>query len=344
MHEIKLPMIDCHTHLRQQEGMKAITALRNEEEIFGHENYCVLSLEGNGAGFQDQNALCLANKRTYPNTYAFGGINHAMGNIRAQAERLWEAGVDGFKMIEGKPDAWNRLKIPLDDSSYDEFYSFCAENGAPLLIHIADPEIFWDITKISKADYDRGWYCDETFPTKEYLTTQAISVMEKFPDMKIIFAHFLYLAEHLPRMESLFDKFPNMYADITPGAPLFNNFTDTYDDSVEFFKKYNSRILYGSDTSDFHNEGGVNYMKTVLDKIRRFVDTDDEMEAWDYRFKGLNLPDEVKANIFSGNFLRIVKHREINPDKAAAYFRKMLADTNITLSETEYNNITSLWG
>jgi Predicted metal-dependent hydrolase of the TIM-barrel fold len=344
MHTVKFPMIDCHTHLRKHEGLAASKALYSQEKLFGHENYCTLSLEGFGAGMQDQNALVMANKREYPNTYAFGGINHAMGNIRKQAESLWEMGCDGFKMIEGKPDAWSHVNIPLDDSYYCDLYSFCVEKGAPLLIHIADPEVFWDIDNIPKSDYDMGWYYDRTFQTKEALTTQAISIMEKFPDMKIIFAHFFYLAEHLPRMGELFDRFPNMYTDITPGAPLYSEMTATYDDSVEFFKKYNTRILYGSDTSDFHNEGGINYISSTVDIIRRFVDTDDEMEAWElYKFKGLNLPDEVKANIFRDNFLRIVKHRDVNPEKAAAYFRDMLNNKDLKLSETEYNNITLLW-
>jgi len=343
MYKLNITAVDGHTHLRFSDGRQAISALRSQEECYGNANYSVLSLEGVGAGFQDQNAVCLANKREYPSTFAFCGLNHAMGDFRAQAEKLWAAGCDGFKMIEGKPDAWKRWSVALDDPQYLDFYAFCEEVGAPLLIHIADPENFWDIDKIAQEDIDQGWYYDDTHPSKEYLTEQAISVMEKFPKMKIIFAHFMYLSEHLPRMGALLDRFPNMYTDITPGAELFSNFTDTYDDSVAFFNKHKDRIMYGSDTADFHTEGGVKYMGSVVDVIRRFVSTDDEMNQWNYRFKGLNLPADVQESIYSKNYLRVVNHRDIDAEKAAVYFHDMVKNPSVTLSEKELANITNLW-
>jgi Predicted metal-dependent hydrolase of the TIM-barrel fold len=343
MHKINFTAVDGHTHLRFSDGWKAIAALYDEEQLFGHANYTVASLEGCGENMQDQNAVCLANKREHPETFTFCGLNHDMGDFRAQAEKLWAAGCDGFKMIEGKPDTWKRWNVPLDDACYDGFYSFCTEVGAPLLIHIADPENFWDIDKIAQEDIDMGWYYDDTHPSKEYLTQQAISVMEKFPGMTIIFAHFMYLSEHLPRMGALLDRFENMYTDITPGAELFSNFTDTYDDSVAFFNKYKTRIMYGSDTADFHTEGGVKYMSTVVDKIRRFISTEDEMTQWNYRFKGLNLPADAQELIYSKNYLRVVKHREIDASKAKEYFQAMLKNPSVTLSDSERANIASLW-
>jgi len=335
--------IDCHVHIHQNKGMKALTTIAEEEIEFGHYSYNVLSLEGVGKGFRDQNAICLANKREHPDTYVFCGLNHAVGDFRKQAEALWECGCDGFKMIEGKPDAWNRLKIRLDDASYDGFYSFCCEKNLPILMHIADPKEFWDITKMKQHEIERGWFYNDTFPTKEYLTEQALSVLEKFPDLKVIFAHFFFHSEYLPKMAEYFDKYPNMYTDITPGVEMYPNFSSTQSESIEFFNKYKTRILYGTDTGDFVPGNGRKYMQSVVTAVRRFLDTDDDMTDWEYIFKGAKLSDEVRELIYSGNFLRITDHREINAERATEFFRDLIANPNADLNDAELENIKTLW-
>lgn len=71
---------------------------------------------------------------------------------------LWSLGVDGMKMIEGKPDYRRHTGLALNDPIYDMYYSWCSDNAVPILMHVADPEEFWHIDKIN--DFARKAGCD----------------------------------------------------------------------------------------------------------------------------------------------------------------------------------------
>ena len=43
------------------------------------------------------------------------------------------------------------------------------------------------------------------------------------------------------------DTYKNVCVDLTPGGEMFVGFTDNYDEACSFFKKYQDRILYGTD-------------------------------------------------------------------------------------------------
>lgn len=342
MFERKFKTVDCHTHLRK--GVPSIGCLYGEEQRWRHDSCCALSLEGNGPGFQDQNALCLAFKRKYPQMYAFGGLNHKLGDFKAQAESLWAAGVDGFKMIEGKPDTWKRWGVRLDDPCYDGFYSFCQSQGAPVLLHTADPDEFWDIERITKEDIELGWYWDSTYPTKEDLTAQTLGILEKFPRLKLIMAHFFFLADDLPRLSRLFDTYPGLYLDITPGSPPYEHFARDIDATRCFFTKYKTRILYGTDSIDMFAEADCAYMDGVVDMVQRFLETSDDMEMWGLKLKGASMPAEVQRAVYSENFLRLAPHRELNLTAAEDCVHRAAADSRQTLSDDERQVIQALWG
>ena len=68
-----------------------------------------------------------------------------------------------MKMLEGYPSMRKAMKRKLSDSVYDPYYSFLEEKGIPVTMHIANPETFWDITKVDAWSLKAGRFCDETF-------------------------------------------------------------------------------------------------------------------------------------------------------------------------------------
>ena len=48
---------------------------------------------------------------------------------------------------------------------YDKFYGYAEENSIPIVLHTSDPSHFWDWDRLSDYAKNRGWFCDETYPS-----------------------------------------------------------------------------------------------------------------------------------------------------------------------------------
>jgi predicted TIM-barrel fold metal-dependent hydrolase len=189
--------------------------------------------------------------------YLFGGLDYTdksylegKVDFTGQARKLFEAGADGMKMLEGKPNARKALGIPLDSSIFDSYYSYMEEKSYPIIMHVADPETFWDPDKAPEISKKRGWFWgDGTFPEKEQLYREAEAVLEKFPKLKIIFAHFYFLSADINRASKFLDKWKNVSFDITPGWEMYDNFTGKSVEWREFFINYQDRLIFGTDNT-----------------------------------------------------------------------------------------------
>ncbi len=246
--------------------------------------------------------------------YLFGGLDYTDKSYREgkvdfseQARKLFEAGADGMKMLEGKPNARKALGVPLDSSIFDSYYSYMENKSYPIIMHVADPETFWDPDKEPEISKKRGWFWgDGTFPEKEQLYMEAEAVLEKFPKLKIVFAHFYFLSADIKRASKFLDKWKNISFDITPGWEMYDNFTGKSVEWREFFINYQDRLIFGTDNTsplkNTHEEQLDNSIKTVT-KIRDFLETDREMLCG----RGLKLGNKVLEKIYSGNFLKLLQ-------------------------------------
>ena len=166
-------------------------------------------------------------------------------------ENLRKCGIDGIKMIEGKPCDRKRFPIPnFDDPLYDPTFSYLEKEGINITWHVNDPEEFWDEEKVPFWAKRSGWfYGDGTFANNIDQYNQVENLLKKHPNLKITFAHFFFLSNNLKHLSELFDKYPNISVDITPGIELFTNMSDNIVPAKQFFNKYSDRILYGTDIS-----------------------------------------------------------------------------------------------
>ncbi len=246
-------------------------------------------------------------------------------------KRMLHCGCDGIKMIEGKPDMRRTLPIPdFDLPVWEPFWSYAEEIGLPILWHVNDPEEFWDESKIPSWAKRQGWSYGEETINNEVQYTQVLTVLKRHPNLKIIFAHFFFMSAQLERLSKILDDFPNVCIDLTPGIEMYINFSTNQEAAVQFFEKYQTRILYGTDigarcllSDDSHlnkaeSTNRSNIIRTFLTKEGQFTiksDGDFLIGMEDFELHALHLKPEITKKIFCDNFLRIVseKPKKVNP-------------------------------
>lgn len=296
-----MKMIDGHIHLdtNAAENAKAVCSQN------GSDMYSVLSL----SQYRDdplQNLACLYAKALNPDhVYAFAGLNHPHSGEReadylAQA-RLWlDAGFDGMKLIETKPDCAKRLGVSLDDMRFDPLFDMLERCQIPVLWHVGDPAEFWDIKRVPDWAIQRGWaYLDGTYPALETLYAQTERVLRRHPNLKAAFAHFYFTSDDLSHARQILAEYKNLYFDLTPGREMYFNFSSSVETWRAFFLQHAQRLLYGTDTKV--DCAGTCDPSTAL-SVRGFLMQDGLSSLWGKNARGLGLPYDVLECLMCKNY------------------------------------------
>ena len=296
--------------------------------------------KGNSPRRVGADLMALALKTVDPRYTVYGGFGYWMNTmpcdgagLRAQLEELIDAGFDGLKMIEGKPT--NRRIDPgsaLDHPRYNGVGELLQATGFHVVNHVNDPEEFWDEKTCPEwANGGNGGYWDkEKFLSKEQHYEENERWLERYPKMNITYAHAYFLSNFPDRMEVFFEKFPNVSIDLTPGIEMFDGFTKQRNRWIQFFIKYQDRILFGTDNSVRPFEQKVGHDGSYYDRIaymRRFLETDDKFEAWGFNLHGFALPENALNKIYSENALRLRGPiKAVVPAKALKYANRLYAE------------------
>lgn len=163
-------------------------------------------------------------------------------------ERLIAMGCDGIKMLEGKPQMRKMHPIPdFDAPVWDAFWAWAEEKQVPILMHINDPENFWDAANAPAFAVQQGWLYDESYVNNEAQYAQMLAVLARHPRLCISFAHFFFMSAQLDRLAAILDEYENVRVDLTPGIEMYENFSRDIDAARAFFARYQRRIIYGTD-------------------------------------------------------------------------------------------------
>ena len=241
-----------------------------------------------------------------------------IGKYQAEyIKRMLEAGIDGVKMLEGKPQMRKSLPIPdFDNPGWEPFWKFMEESGTALTWHVNDPEDHWS-TDVSDWVKKQGWWYDESYINNEVQYTQVLNVMERHPNLRAVFAHFFFMSAQLDRLDDILDRFPNVMVDLTPGIEMYENFSADIDCTRAFFSKHAGRIIYGTDIGGrciLTNEGEVFNVAENLRRpeiVRTFLGGEGEVtiesdgnfliQRKPFVMQCLNLEGERLERILSGN-------------------------------------------
>ncbi len=271
-------------------------------------------------------------KLAHPETYVHAGIELIkipIDNMPAdmdavtQYRELMEIGFDGIKMLEGKPTEHKKIGGNLNHPSLNALYAEMERDGTHLLMHVNDPDEFWDLERAPQWAIDAGWtYTDGTFCSYEEVQRQTIRILEDHPNLSLTLAHFFFCSKEPEILEQLFSKYPNLCVDLTPGGEMYLEFEKNYDYYVEFFNKYSKKLIFGTDRSYICDEEYANWL---FDAVTTFIDTDQYATIFDgKRLKGLGLSQEKRDNILFANFERRVgSHpKTISREGLRAYIEK----------------------
>lgn len=333
--------IDAHVHLLNC-GIEGVETLLTFQKQLGYEASNFLSCESMGDAAQ--NALGIYFKLVAPANFAYGGFHYRYPYSHVEeAKKLIEIGFDGMKMIENKPNLRKMLNIASNDPRYDKFYQWMEEEQIPMIVHVADPEEFWDANSIPSWAADAGFYYgDGTFVSKEAIYDEVFDVMNRYPNLRITFAHFFFLSGDRNRLDQLLKKYPGMGLDIVSGTEMYFNFTKDPESFKKFFIKYQDRIIFGTDNVNMKDPTEIENALIVNKFEHEFIRKNHVIPAWDKEIRGIALPLGIQEKIFRGNFLKLVggKPRPINLKAAINYLNDRLNDEKFQLTKRE-NEIIS---
>ena len=263
-----------------------------------------------------------------------------------QIKEYDKMGFDGIKMLDGKVSQYRITKHKLTDKVYSKFLEYAEEKGMPVLMHIGDPEKYWDKSKASPYTIAKGWVYGEDDPHIEELRSWVDEILHRYPKLKLTLAHFYFMSNNLDRLAGMLDKYENLHIDTTPGGEMFVNFTNNYDESRSFFEKYQHRILYGTDMYNTFESpekaeaevGGprVFQARNMLEKTEEFYSkliSDKPLKP--FGFKG-----ETLYNIYCNNFYNLFgkNPKKLDCERIFANCKGFVLNTG-NLSEIEQNNM-----
>jgi len=350
--KVNYGIYDHHVHASGGRGLQAFLEAGEKfaDEIVQLSAVNLLVAKGMVPRNVSADVMALALKVVDPRYTAYGGFGYWMNTmpsdkagLRAQLEDLMDAGFDGLKMNEGKPNRRNVLGSTLDDERYDGVGELLEETGWNILNHINDPEEFWDeATCPPWANSGAGGYWDTTrFLPKETHYEEFERWYARYPKMNQTLAHAYFLSNFPDRMEALFERFPNVSIDLCPGIEMYDGFTKYRSQWIPFFLKYQDRITFGTDNAVRPYPQVVGHDGSYYDRIawmRRFLETDDRFEAWGYNLHGFALPENVINKFYSENFIRMRGPvKPVIPEKALKYCHKLYAEV---VNRTDVDDIS----
>ena len=246
-----------------------------------------------------------------------GGCTYLSLPYEKQLEYIINAGCDGVKFLNMKPNMRKTYGKGLNHPDYDKLFAAMEEIGIPCLIHSKDPIEFWHKELMLPEHIEYGWcYDGEGFLTYEEHHKETLERLDKNPNLKVILAHVFFLDTMLPEAIRVMEKYPNVCFDLAPHTGMFESFSKDVEGWREFFIKYQDRIMFGSDADDRRDQKTIDEIYNVVETSLTAEDKEMTLECYEneWNIRGLHLPKEVTEKIFCTNFSKFMggKRNEVN--------------------------------
>jgi len=366
-------LIDSHIHFCSHDLLSELQRYRPE---IGAEKICVLSLPVKrrinfnpeilfAKAHLGSNCYGLASFDYSPLFYprsrdpgrsggAGAGGDRADLDLPGQVERFRELGFDGLKIFLGKPSFQRELGLKLNDSEVLEALKRAESLQMPVLIHIADPLIFWSYQSIP-GFIPPGWEQavksgggSGGIPSYEELQRQGVEVLEACPDLTVIFPHLLSMGQDLSRLAGILEKYPRVYLDLAPGLYFYYELDRQRNEAREFFARFAKRILFGTDAFWFPDWFSEFPRASVEDNLKRgrhllrFLASEKQLDnpfvptrRIQKQVRGLGLDPDIMRRIRAENFLELYPPapRELDHDACLGYLDDFMEQ--LTASQAE---------
>lgn len=307
----KFSFVDVHSHHSNPKPEEVDKLVREMDSM----NMRVMVNLSGGTGEQLRQTVAVMKGR-YPDRFVvfanldFNDINEPGYGKRAAArlEQDVKNGAQGLKIFKNYGmDVKYRdgRRVHVDDPEFDPVWAKCGELGIPVLIHIAEPAVFFEpIDRFNERWLELKQFPNrarppERYPTFETLMTERNHLFAKHPKTNFIVAHLGWHGNDLERLGKLFDTYPNVYVD--NAAVLAELGRQPYS-SHDFHIKYQDRILFGK---DIYEVSEYKMYFRILETRDEYVEYYRKRHAF-WRIYGFDLPDEVLKKVYYKNALKLI--------------------------------------
>lgn len=297
---LKGPLIDAHTHV----GRPEIAALF----VKAARAYKVTKIFAISS-FEDAAALRKRFGRFFDFYYRLPYQEKDRPRLfkKRSLERIDEAAERGFRGIKFwfKPSFNYEQNLKFDDPRLHPIFGRMAELGLPALVHMADPDVWFERVYRNKRKYG----------TKPQNYLQFTRVFREFREVTFIGAHMAGDPERLGHLQELLDEFPNLVLDCSATKWMARELSRKAEAAHRFVVRNADRILFGSDLVTFEEVKDFDRYASRYWVHQMLWETDVECESpiddldsdGAPRIHGLCLPDEVLEKLYWRNAARVFR-------------------------------------
>jgi uncharacterized protein len=306
----KYPVIDIHSH--QPTPISEDEFARVMKGMEANNLRVLVNLSGSSGDRLHRGVEALRASRFKDRMVLFANINFGQSvgpgfgaNAAKQLEEDIKGGAIGLKIFKDlgmfvrKADG---SRLPVDDPELDPIWAVCARLNVPVLIHVAEPQAFFDPLDYTNERWlELALYADRRHQQGirfEQLMTERNNMIKRHPDTKFILAHFGWHANDLARAGKLLDENPNVYYDV---AAVLYDFGRQPRAAHDFFIKYQDRILFGKDS---YQPDEYPYYWRVFETNDEYFDYYRDYHAF-WKLYGIGLPDAALKKLYYQNALKL---------------------------------------
>src|SRR4030042_6658106 len=192
--------------------------------------------------------------------------------------------------------------VMIDDPKFDAVIELIGSRGKTLTGHIGEPKDCWLPFDRMKSNSNRNYYKEHPeyhmfmHPECPFYDEQIASytkMLEKHPKIRYVACHLGSIEWSMTELGKVLDRFPNMVVDCSARIDDIQNLER--EEVRNFFMKYKSRILYGTDVIISENTDIESFTKRIHKRGTEdwtYFSTDSvlTLEGIDHPVQGLDLP------------------------------------------------------
>lgn len=299
------PIFDAHTHIGHTEDLYRMVQI--EEEFRVTSQVAIVHGEGNLTPIRKQ----FPKRFVFAKYLSLSDVAHfEVDKVIAVIERIKSEGYGLAKMWFGPRWRDYYQEVPdnfrIDDLRLDPIFQALEDHNVPLLLHVADPDTYYDLHYQDKKKYG----------TKTESLAQLENVIERHPHLVFQLPHFGSQPEihRLSNLAKWLDRFSNVILDTASSRWMARELSKDVKKARGFLTKYSDRVMFGTDLST--NRGSQDYFAgrylaqrllwetNVREKPLPFDDADTKDSGGTF-INGLDLPVSVLSKLYWENAVRI---------------------------------------
>ncbi|MFW9928520.1 MAG: hypothetical protein ACFFD1_03930 [Candidatus Thorarchaeota archaeon] len=223
-----------------------------------------------------------------------------------QIDQAYSDGVEVFKLwLAPRFLDSNELPGPFNllHENLEPVFSRLEDYRYTISAHISDPDI-WYLFHYQNKDK----YGEKSVHINRFLT-----VTEKYKKLKFFATHFACWPENLVELAKILDEHPRLRINTGSTRWMIRELSKNRNQTIEFIKKYQDRIIFGTDLHVTKEPIDPLYYSTRYWSHRIFWETDNETSLpfddsdapFGTHFKGLKLPKSILEKMYFENFFKL---------------------------------------